>query len=231
MATRFIAAGALAASCTLAAGAQLTETESRWLHHGWPALTYAHQQKLPLDVVVLPTAKEGDAPLAMGFHDGRCKLVLAMRGNPEAEKTLASIPAPLVSAAVEAMMAHELAHCWRRVRGHWRALPAGFVDAAVKPQAEGGEIAALRREMRDARREEAFADLVGLAWTLRRHAGQYAQVHAWFTRMREDQPVVGAHHDTRTWIRLAADPAAFPSAPTPFEQVETLWKTGLASDE
>src|SRR5205814_5062124 len=133
-----------------------------------------------LDIGVLPEAKPGDAPLAMGFVDGRCKLVLAMRGNPEAENTLAQIEPALLVPVVEAMVAHELGHCWRYVHGAWRTLPAGFVDTSRDdPATRDEELAQLRRDMRETRREEGYADLVGLAWTLSHHAAQYDAVYAW----------------------------------------------------
>jgi hypothetical protein len=38
----------------------------------------------------------GAAPLALGFVDGRCKLVLSMRGNAEAQSTLDRIEPDLL---------------------------------------------------------------------------------------------------------------------------------------
>ena len=221
----FLAAGAPQA-------AELTGTELQWLKAGWPVVAYAKEQKLPLDISVLPEAKPGDAPLAMGFVDGRCKLVLAMRGNPEAENTLAQIEPALLVPVVEAMVAHELGHCWRYVHGAWRTLPAGFVDTSRDdPATRDEELAQLRRDMRETRREEGYADLVGLAWTLSHHAAQYDAVYAWFAKVRDDQPVPGAHHDTRAWLRLVKDRHAFAPGSTPFEQALPLWRNGLLGDD
>ena len=111
------AALALAATRAVPAAADLTDTEQRWLAGATPPVMWAIQQGMPVDVVVLPRAEPGAAPLAMGYEDGRCKLVLAMRGNPAAETTLASIPAPLLQAALEAMTAHEIGHCQRHRSG------------------------------------------------------------------------------------------------------------------
>ena len=66
-----------------------------------------------------------------------------------------------------------------------------------------------------------------LAWTLERHPTRYGQVHAWLTEVRADQPVPGSHHDTRAWVRLAADPRVFPRADSAFERVRTVWQQGL----
>jgi hypothetical protein len=228
MCKRMFAVALALASLPVAAGPALTDTESLWLRAGWPVIAYAKEQQLPLDIVVQPQAKAGDAPLAMGFVDGRCKLVLAMRGNPEAEATLAPLAPALLPAIVEAMTAHELGHCWRYVHGAWHTLPAGFVDAVDDPDPDT-RLVELRRDMRETRREEAFADLVGLAWTARQHPQQYAQVHAWLEQVRADQPVPGSYHDTRGWVRLAQDAAAFADADTPFQQARSLWQRGLLS--
>lgn len=225
---------ALAVLCLAASAgapaADLTATEMRWLKAGWPVVAYAKQQGLPLDIVVQPQPTPGSAPVAMGYVDKRCKLVLSMRGNPEAETTLAGLEPDLLPAVVEATFAHELGHCWRYVHGAWHTLPAGFVDAPAEPASGGDEeFDKLMRDMREARREEGFADLVGLAWILSRHPAQYERVHGWMERVRADQPLAGAHHDTRVWLRLARDRSAFDRADTPFEQVRALWQRGLAS--
>lgn len=203
----------------------LTPLELKWLRAGWAVLTYADEQQLPVDIVVHPAPAADAVPLAMSVADGRCKLVLSMRNNPDAESILASLPAELHATAIEAVTAHELAHCWRYLNGMWHTLPAGFLEASVANA--DNDLAIPLLNMRDTRREEGFADLVGLAWTLRTHPQQYAAIHAWFERVRDDQPVTGSFHDTRTWLQLAAQPDAFPAAATPFEQAHPVWSRGL----
>jgi hypothetical protein len=213
---------------SLQAGANdgLTDVERRWIEAGRPVVSYAKRLKLPLDIVVQPDVRPGVAPLAMGFVEGRCKLVLTMRGNPQAEAVVQGVEADLLPAIIEAMTAHELGHCWRYVGGAWHTLPAGFVDAAETPD-DDRELVIKRRDMRQARREEGFADLVGLAWTLAQYPQHYARVYAWFEQVRDDHP--GEHHDTRAWLRLVRDPAVIPAAATPFDQVRGLWRQGLFS--
>jgi len=215
---------ALACSSLPGQAADLTELETRWLQAGWPVVSYARQQALPLDIVVQPAARPGEPPLAMGFVDARCKLVLSMRGNPDAQATLDDIPAELLGPVVEAMTAHELGHCWRYVQGAWHTPPAGFTDAH-DTAADDATLAAMKRDMRATRWEEGFADLVGLAWTQSRHPAQYRAVHDWFERFRADQPVPGAHHDTRAWLRRAADPAVLRQGATPFDQAMPVWRS------
>jgi hypothetical protein len=208
---------------TVASAAQLTEAETRWLQAGAPVLAYAKAHQLALDVVVQPQDTPGAAPLSMGWVDGRCKLVLSMRGNPRTQELLEGVDASLVPLVIELMVAHEVGHCWRHASGRWNELPAGFVHD------EGHS--AEWRAMRATRREEGFADLVGLAWMLRRHRAQYAAVQAWLEGVRRDPPLAGSHHDTRAWLRLAQHPGAFDAADTPFEQAERLWRYGLQAED
>lgn len=207
------------------AGPELTPLELKWLRGGWPVLDYADEQQLPVDVVVQPVTAAGAVPFAMSVADGRCKLVLSMRNRPDAESVLTGLPDELHAIAIEAVTAHEIAHCWRYLNGMWHTLPAGFVEAEVSTP--GSELATLLKNMRDTRREESFADLVGLAWTLRAHPQHYAAIHAWFARVRADQPATGSFHDTRIWLTLATRPDAFPVALTPFEQAQQVWSRGL----
>ncbi len=211
-----------------AAQAELTPTETRWLKAGLPALNYAKQLGLPVDIIVQPQAGPGDVPMAMGFDGGRCKLVLSMRGNPAAEASLEGVPAELQAVVIEAIAAHEIGHCWRYAQGAWRALPAGFVETG-EVQAADQELLALSQAQRENRREEGYADLVALAWTRLKHPQHYQRVHAWLTRTRAAQPVAGGSHDTAVWVRLAADATSFAAAATPFDQVGELWRQGLLS--
>lgn len=213
------------------ATADLTPIEQRWLDGATPPLAWALKQGLPIDIVVLPQAEPGAAPIAMGWVDGRCKLVFAMRGNPAAESTLESIPAPLLQATLEAMAAHEIGHCQRHRSGTFDSLPAGLADKpdAIETRQPTVELQAMAREMRITRREEAFADLVGLAWTHAHHAGQFTQVLAWFDAARSDETPRG-FHDTRHWLALAHGPDAFAGDASPIDQAATLWQRGLLDD-
>jgi hypothetical protein len=208
--------------------AELTTIEMKWLHAGAPVLTYAELQHLPIDIIVQPEAKPGDAPLAMAVKDDRCQLVLSMRGNTEAEATLKNVPADQVDLVIEAMTAHEIAHCWRYMHGVWHTVPAGFVEAG--DLAQDSEHRQLQLQMRETRREEGFADLVGLAWTLREHPEHYAMVHTWLEQIRKDQPVAGGYHDTRLWVQLAQDSSVFANGESPFEQASKIWNIGLLTE-
>lgn len=206
--------------------AQLTAQESRWLRAAAPVLDYAKSISLPVDIIVQPRARAGDVPLAMGFAKGRCKLVLSMRGNPDAEQVLAGVPAAGQELLIEAMTAHELAHCWRYAQGEWHLLPSGFVETGKQSSHDPAMLAAAK-SMRDTRREEGFADLVALAWIARTQPAEYARVHAWLNGVRGTLAVPGSGHDTRGWVRLAAHGRAFDRRVTPFEAAAALWREGL----
>ena len=204
MASRIPAISAIAAllACGHAAlAADLTPTEQRWLDGATPPLSWALKQGLPIDIVVLPQAQPGAAPIAMGYEDGRCKLVFAMRGNPAAQATLEAIPAPLLQATIEAMTAHEIGHCQRHRSGTFDRLPAGLADEpdAIESRQPTAELQAMAREMRVTRREEAYADLVGLAWTHAHHADQFAPVLAWSNGFAPPSKAAGRCASASQW--------------------------------
>jgi hypothetical protein len=238
---------------------ELTPLEKQWLGAGWPVVDYARHTGLPLDIVVLPKAEPGAAPVSMGFQDGRCLLVLATRGNPDAETELASLDPALRPAIVEAMFAHELGHCWRQSRREWHVWPDGFREpegapaatpasatvatamaeaaahpslrAASGPAAASVDEAMALQDQRDARREEAFADLAGLAWTRWRHPAQYERVFDWMHDYRGDDAVPGAPHDTVAWLARARDPRSLDGDASPFDRAYVLWRQGMLAGD
>ena len=222
----FTLAAVLALSGTPSHAAVLTATESTWLAAAAPVLAFARAQQLPLSVMVQPQDTPGQTPIGLAFINERCVLVLSMRGNPEAQAMLDRLEPGLRNPVIEAIVAHELGHCWRHLQHTWGTLPSGLMEVNGFSQVSD-EAADLRKDMWRTRREEGFADLVGLAWTLLRNPSRYDEVHAWQVSMRADQAVASGPHDTRVWVRLAKDKAAFKPARSIFEQVETLWQAGL----
>jgi hypothetical protein len=206
---------------------RLTPTEQRWLQGAWPVISFAHQTGVPLDVIVQPQPAPGAAPLAMAFVDGRCKLVMSMRGNAQAQATLDAIAPALLDATLELMAAHELGHCRRYLDGAWYGLPAGFVATARPPAGLDAELQALYAEMQATRREEGYGDLVGLAWTRRHHPALYTRLHSWLVAERATNLIPGSHHDTLAWLRLAGDGAALGDTSI-FAGPAALWAAGLA---
>ncbi len=221
-----LAALVCALAQTTAQAADLTALETRWLKGVWPVLSYARQTlTMPVDIVVQPQDAPGAAPMALGFVDGRCKLVLSMRGNPEGQRQLDAMDPSIANAALELMAAHELAHCHRYLQGAWHGLPTGFVAAKV-PEGLSPELQQAWRDMRSTRREEGYADLVGLAWTRERHPELYARLHAWLVTERSTDLLPGSHHDTLEWLALVQDPAQLSGA-SMFDVASDLWVRGL----
>lgn len=220
--------GAAVVTATGCIASELSATEARWLRGVWPVVTFARQAQLPLDIVVQPQATPGNAPLALAFVEGRCKLVLSMRGNPQAQATLERIEPDLLDATLELMAAHELGHCRRYLDGAWYGLPAGFV--ASLPAGLGPELRAAYASMQAARREEGYADLVGLAWTRQHHPQRYTRVHAWLLLERSHNLVRGSHHDTLAWVRLVEHGSALELGSI-FGAAAAAWTEGLAADE
>jgi hypothetical protein len=201
--------------------ATLTPVEERWLQGAWPVLLYARDAGLPLDIVVQPQPAPGLPPLALAYIGQRCKLVFSLRGNPEVAASTARIEPDLFEATLQLMAAHEMGHCWRHVRGDWYELPAG--QAFSLPTSADASY----QDMQAVRREEGYADLVGLAWTRAQAPPLYARLHAWLMTERSLDRVEGSHHDTLPWVRLAANADTL-GGDGLFEAAASLWKTGLA---
>ena len=224
----FAAWVALVLSSSAALAADLTPTEVRWLKGVAPVVAYAKEARLPLDIVVQPQDAPDAVPLALGFVDGRCKLVLSMRGNAEAQATIERIEPDLLDAALELMAAHELGHCRRYLDGAWFHLPAGFV--AREPPALSADDRAAYKTMRSVRREEGYADLVGLAWAQQRHRPLYERLHRLLRAERSKDLIAGSHHDTLAWLELARDGSVF-TPPSIFDAAAALWPRGLAAGD
>jgi len=224
----FAAWVALVLSSSAALAADLTPTEVRWLKGVAPVVAYAKEARLPLDIVVQPQDAPDAAPLALGFVDGRCKLVLSMRGNAEAQATLERVEPDLLDAALELMAAHELGHCRRYLDGAWFRLPAGFV--AREPASLNADDRAAYKTMRSVRREEGYADLVGLAWAQQRHRPLYERLHRLLLAERSKDLIAGSHHDTLAWLELARDGSAL-AQPSIFDAAAALWPRGLAAGD
>lgn len=217
------------------AASNLTDLESRWLQAGQPVIAFARAQGLPIDIIVQPQDAPGAVPLALGYEAGRCKLVLSLRGNAQAQSVLHGVAPARQDAMIEAMTAHEIGHCQRYAQGDWHALPRGFVERQGLPsgrqQGKLAQLAQLEQELRETRREEAYADLVALAWMHGRHPGQYQDVLAWMRGVRAGDAAQGGSHATQAWLALVDDGAVFDGPGSPFEQAQVLWRQGLSSDK
>lgn len=214
--------------------AELTPLETRWLSAGAAVLTHAKQElQLPIDITVQPQARAQDVPLALGYQNGRCKLVLSLRGNEHAEDVLAGVLAAQQPWMIEAMVAHEIGHCWRYVQGAWHLLPAGFEQRAAVPQLTPQESrqASLQSTLRATRREEAYADLVALGWTAQHYPQRYAAVLGWLQQLRQPPANGLASHSTLAWLQLASSVTVFAGDQPWLQRVEQLWQQGLRLEQ
>lgn len=214
------------------AAAQLTDLETRWLQAGQPVIAFARAQGLPIDIIVQPQDAPGAVPLALGYEAGRCKLVLSLRGNAQADSVLQGVPATRHGLMMEAMTAHEIGHCQRYAQGDWHALPRGFVEPRSM---QGGKLTPLAQDLRETRREEGYADLVALAWMHGRHPEQYRHVLAWMRTVRAGAEVAGGgaggSHATQAWLAQADGAGVFDGPASIFEQAQVLWRKGLSGDK
>jgi hypothetical protein len=150
---------------------------------------------------------------------------MTMRGKGASDAAMDELDPAMMSVVVEAMFAHEVAHCWRYMHGMWNALPPGFKDDASAH--DGPEVSEEERASRRARREEGYADLVALAWTRSHHPDRYARFQAWLEAYRTNERVDGAEHDTLAWVQVARDERVFDQTGTAFEQALVPWRLGL----
>jgi len=229
---KFLVLGTLGALGALQAGGahggSLSALERRWLSDIEPVLAFARATGYPLTVVVQPQPTPGLTPMGMAVEDGRCTLVLSMRGNPKVADLLDRVEPDLMNATLELMAAHELAHCQRHLDGRFASLPANFT-AEQLPQNWSSEKPRACHHSSMVWREEGYSDLVGLAWTRLRHPALYARLHAWLVDLRSNDATRHSDHDTTMWLKLVqngnvlADPALFANA-------EAIWARGLADE-
>jgi hypothetical protein len=212
--------------------AGLTEQESRWLEAAGPVLMHARQEwLLPVDVLVQTQEALPYAPISTGLMNGRCKLVFAMRSNAALDEPMQALAPELFNAVAQAIVAHEVAHCWRMTRGAANSnISYGFISRAKAVNSKGWFSHDLQN-IRESRLEEGFADLFGLAWTQQQHPQHYEQVHAWLSIKRESQRTPGGEHDTLAWLRLAKDPIIFKTEGSALDQVMGPWRQGLTDDK
>ncbi len=217
------------AACMATSSQTLTDTEMRWLQAAWPVLLYARSIALPVDVVVQPQSAPLLPPMALAWVGGRCKFVLSLRDNPEVAATDARLDPDLFDAALQLMAAHELGHCARHVRGEFSpSAAAADADGTTEADIPRRGISAAMSFALATQREEAYADLVGLAWTQRHHAKLYGRVHAWLVSERLLSRRRGPAHDTLAWTQLASRAERFGSRSV-FAEADALWVQSMAS--
>jgi hypothetical protein len=84
--------------------------------------------------------------------------------------------------------------------------------------------------MRSVRREEGYADLVGLAWAQQQHRHKYDRLHSWLMAERSRDLIPDTHHDTLAWVEMARDGNVLTHRSI-FAGAAALWSKGLAASE
>lgn len=190
------------------ADSRLTALEREWLAASGPALSHALSLGLPIRISVQPTSGAGFSPLSMGFADGVCRFVVSLRENPAAEASLLGAPPESRALLIGAMAFHEIAHCWRDVKGLWGSSPSGPLL---------GDQAQLS--------EEAFADLAALAWVWTERPAHAPQVQAWIEAVRSEGSLSMERHRTLPWVVLARSNFAGFSGASPMELAGAAWSS------
>jgi hypothetical protein len=113
-------------------------------------------------------AQDGDSPVAMGYEDGTCTLVVRVRGNSLYQRLILARDGRPRDLKLRAILAHEMGHCFRHFFASGARAAPGSAD---------------RRQRRDS---EDQADLFALAWAAIYNPAEYDEVRAYLIEVRSD---------------------------------------------
>ncbi len=164
-----------------------------WVQAARTVLAQPDFQGLPVKLKVL-TRRVSESPASLRIHeDGRCTLMLQHKVNAtQAEQLAALAPTAVRDVFLQAVIAHELAHCWRQQDAPERMSQVFTLLARAER-----EPALMPSALHARHQEETFSDVAALAWVERQYPSQYAQVLDVFVRLRSDVRYSGDSHDTR----------------------------------
>jgi hypothetical protein len=172
-----------------------TLAEPDWEQVATEMLQRPEFEALPLQIQPPRSHSLGGSPIEMQFQSGQCLLKLRTRGNPVAGWLLALAQPEDRTLWMQAVLVHEIAHCWRWQQGHdpglqqlatLMASPSARTDAAVARQVQ-----------RQLGQEESFADVVALAWVAGAAPQRFEAILQAFLRLRGDPRLSAGPHDTR----------------------------------
>lgn len=148
--------------------------------------------KLPVKVALLKR-KVTESPTSLRIHEnGTCTLMLQHRVNKDTQAMAELAPIAVRPVFLQAIVAHELAHCWRQQDAPERMSEVfQLLERASREPALAGLALQARNQ------EEIFADVAALAWVERRHPSAYAEVLETFVRLRSDARFTAEVHNTR----------------------------------
>jgi phage major head subunit gpT-like protein len=185
MKRKALAVVALALSTT--AAAQVTPDEQRWIDAFQPVWRAGKSAGISSTVAVISDARKGSSPVAARWiaDKAQCQLVLQVRGNPFSKQIIAGVAQQDVPAVLEAIMAHEFAHCMQ-----------GRADVRYDSEVD----------------YEAQADLFALVWTQQRNPQHLSAVFEFFLRLRGIDHDGSGSHNTRAVLARTGIPQATPDA-------------------
>lgn len=133
-------------------------------------------------------AQDGDNPVAMGYEDGTCTLVVRVRGNSLYQRLILARDGHPRDLKLRAILAHEMGHCFRHFFARGARAAPGSADRVAERAAEPApdrtpDAAADRRQRRDS---EDQADLFALAWAAIYNPGEADEVRAYLIEVRKD---------------------------------------------
>lgn len=172
-------------------------------------------QALPVKVTV-PSKPVKDSPTSVRLNeDGSCTLMLQHRNNPHADAMAELAPAPVRSVFLQAIVAHEFAHCWRQ-----QDSPERMAEVIALLERAQKEPALAESALHAKNQEEIFSDVAALAWVEKRYPEEYPQVLQTFVKLRADSRFTAQVHDTRAALdRILAYGMIY--GDTPFHSADT----------
>ncbi len=152
-------------------------------------------EALPLQIQPPRGQSRGGSPIEMQFQSGQCLLKLRTRGNPVAEWLLAQAQPEDRTLWMQAVLVHEIAHCWRWQQGQDPGLEQ-LATLMASPSARTDATVA-----RQLGQEESFADVVALAWVAGAAPQRFEAILQAFLRLRSDPRLSTGPHDTRAALQ------------------------------
>lgn len=148
---------------------------------------------LPLELKLIQGVPLGGSPVEMRLQTDRCTLQLRTRRNPVAEVLLAQAAPQDRTLWMQAVIVHEIAHCWRSREDDF-ALERLAALTSSASTADATQSARIRRALQI---EESFADVAALAWIQQAAPERLENLLAVFERLRNHPSLSSGAHDTR----------------------------------
>ena len=212
------ASGAARASPT----ADMPEDRDEWETIAREMILRPEFEALPLQIRWPPAQAGGGSPMEVEVRSGQCLLQLRTLGHPVVPLLLAKAAPENRRWWMRAMVAHEIAHCWR-----WQNDTSALHQLAHLTGHAGTDPRAARQAARQRQREEAFADVAALAWVWRVAPSQFGPMLEAFQRLRSDLRLSVGPHDTRLALERVRREGFAPGL-APFDAASALLETALA---